>query len=111
MISNTQFWNDITQQVDEWLDNKMVGNAGTRYQTGYGGPKKGNEAITLLDFQTLKFEWREYCKEKKLDCNIAYSGSGREDEIQDFLCNPYNNPKLVFVYHIRVPGSYDPRNN
>lgn len=101
MIDNTQFWFDITRQVDEW---RMSG-AKTKLYTGYGGPYMVNETITAMDYATLKHQWKEYGKTINMETRIAKSGSGLQEGIFDFICHPFNNAQRGFVYHIKVEGA------
>jgi hypothetical protein len=99
MISNTDFWFDITRQVDQWANHNR-----DRFYTGYGGPHMGNESISAGDFATLKFEWKEYGRTRGLETRTAASGSGMEQDVVDFICHETGEAKKSFVYHIVVPG-------
>ena len=105
MIDKATFWTDITSQLKGWIDGGKTGNQGTRFGTGYGGPFKPNESIAKGEFEDLQKAWREHCKGLQLDCNIAASMSGRDEEIWYFIANPYGAQKQNFCYHIKVPGS------
>ncbi|MBK8257777.1 MAG: hypothetical protein IPK82_34550 [Polyangiaceae bacterium] len=103
MIDNTQFWFDITRQLDEW----RYSGANRKHYTGYGGRGMVNETISAFDFATCKKQWRDHAANVGMETRIAKSGSGLEQGVFDFICHEHGKAHAAFVYHIIVQGARD----
>lgn len=103
MIDNTQFWFDVTRQLDEW----RYSGANKKHYTGYGGPCFENETISAFDYATLKHQWKNLGPQLGMETRVAKSGSGLAEGVFDFICHEYGKSHLAFVYHIKVQGARD----